>query len=69
MLADGHYRTKNGSDLWLKGGTSKVEFDWVEEPGACCDCEVEPYPTEDGYLIWYCLEHENGSAKLFPVEL
>ncbi len=66
-LPDGHYCTEAGSEVTLRknGGVAVVNFDWFEEPGACCDCEVEPYPEED-MLIWYCDFCGGGSAQLLP---
>ena len=65
-MKNGKYTTKHGSTVEISGkygGISTVEFDWFEEPDACCDCEIEPYP-EDGCLIWHCDECGGGSAKL-----
>ena len=68
-MIDGHYKTANGSEMWISknGGVSRVSFDWCDEPGACCDCSPEPYHDE-GYLVWHCDEHESGRAKLTLVE-
>lgn len=66
-LPDGYYSTKHGSTLHLSrnGGRASVCFDWVEEPNACCECTVEPYP-DDNRLTWGCDECDGGSAELFP---
>ena len=65
-MENGKYVTEHGSTIEISGkhgGRSVADFDWFEEPDACCDCKVEPYP-EDGYLIWHCDECGGGSAKL-----
>ena len=67
-LPNGKYRTEHGSTMEISGthgGISKVEFDWFEEPGACCDCIAQPYPDE-GRLRWTCADCGGGSAKLYP---
>jgi len=66
----GKYKTKHGSIVIVSGehgGKSRVDFDWLEEPNACCDCEPEVYP-EDGYLIWSCDVCGGGSAILTKIE-
>ncbi len=71
MLPPGEYKTQAGSTMTISGqygGVSHVEFDWLEEPGACCECQVEPYDV-DGYLIWNCEHCGHGSAKLMATEL
>ena len=58
------YRTANGSTVTISGehgGIVEVEFDWLEEPGACVDCR--PF-FDHGVLRWNCTEHESGSAAL-----
>jgi hypothetical protein len=65
LLTDGHYKTRHGSEMWVKGGRSKVAFDWLEERNACCDCSPEPY-AEDGSLVWHCDVCGGGKAKLYP---
>jgi hypothetical protein len=48
-LPNGHYRTRAGSTVEVNGehsGCVRVVFDWFEEPAACCDCVVEPYPED-----------------------
>ena len=70
MLPKGHYKTANGSEMWVTGkfaGISEIEFDWFEEPNACFDCRPEPY-DEDGYLIWHCDECDGGKAKLKKID-
>jgi len=66
MLPPGNYKTKSGSTMTISGecgGISKVDFDWFEEPSACCDCVPEPY-DEDGFLSWNCEYCGHGLAKL-----
>lgn len=66
MLPPGKYRTQAGSTMTISGkhgGVSEVEFDWLEEDGACLDCVPQAY-DDDGYLVWYCELHEPGRAKL-----
>lgn len=72
-LPNGHYRTKAGSTVEVYGqysGRVRVSFDWLEEPDACCDCQVEPYPEhwgDDEYrLTWSCEICGGGSATLYP---
>lgn len=48
------------------GGVSRVEFDWLEEAGACIDCVPEAY-DDAGYLVWHCDYHESGRAKLSEI--
>jgi len=41
MIPAGTYQTKGGSTVTISGkhgGIVEVEFDWVEEDGACVDC-------------------------------
>ena len=52
----------------LHGGRSRVEFDWVEEPDACCDCRVQPYEV-DGQMVWDCDYCGGGRADLMPAPL
>ena len=69
-MKNGIYKTEKGSVVEISGkhsGISCVEFDWLEE-GGCCDCQVEAYPTDDGYLIWHCDKCGGGSAKLIFIE-
>ena len=71
MLPNGKYKTKAGSELTISGkysGIAGLDFDWFEEPGACCDCKAEPYPEQDGqnwYIVWHCDNCGEGRAKLF----
>jgi hypothetical protein len=65
-LGNGTYRTKAGSTLTISGkhsGIAEVEFDWLEE-GACCDCQANAYPDDDGFLTWDCDECGGGKAEL-----
>ena len=65
-LPVGQYRTVAGSTVVVSGahgGVARVEFDWFEEPGACCDCQPCPYPV-DGRLVWSCEVCGGGSADL-----
>lgn len=69
MLPNGHYKTDHGSEMWISGahgGQSRVEFDWLEEPNACCDCQVEVYEV-DGCMRWTCDACGGGFAELKPV--
>lgn len=69
MLPPGKYRTKAGSTMVISGkhgGVSEVDFDWFEEEGACLDCKPQAY-DDDGFLVWFCSEHESGRAQLFKV--
>jgi len=75
-LENGTYQTKAGSTVEISGehgGISHVSFDWVEEPNACIDCRVDPYPhhwgkDEDGNdewrLYWECDRCGGGSSRL-----
>jgi hypothetical protein len=72
-LPNGLYRTKAGSTVEISGthaGISRVYFDWLEEPNACIECEVNPYPElwDEGkyHLTWSCEEGCGGNAELFP---
>ena len=63
-LPNGEYRTIAGSRVTLSGpygGSCVVSF---KEENACCDCAVNEYPSEDGYLVWRCKYHEGGKAQL-----
>lgn len=64
-LPDGKYKTEHGSTMVISkdGGKSQVEFDWFEEPNACCDCTVDAYEM-DGRMVWSCDYCEGGSADL-----
>ena len=65
-LPPGKYRTSAGSTMTISGkhgGISAVDFDWLEEDGACLDCRPNAYDDE-GYLTWTCDYHEAGRAKL-----
>ena len=68
-LSDGNYETEHGSTVKLSknGGVTLCEFDWFEEPNACDECVVNPYPEEE-FLVWRCDKCEGGSAKLTKVE-
>lgn len=69
MLPNGHYKTDHGSQMWISGnysGVSRVEFDWFEEPDACCDCVVSAYES-DGRMVWTCDQCGGGSADLHLV--
>lgn len=70
---NGHYRTRAGSTVEVYGdhsGCVRVTFDWYEEPNACCECVVQPYPVDWGdgefRLAWRCDYCDGGSAELFP---
>ena len=66
-MKNGMYKTKNGSTVEVSGtnsGIFKVFFDWLEED-ACCDCQVDPIPQDDGYLTWTCYVCGGGKAKLY----
>lgn len=66
MLKNGKYKTLAGSTMTITGrhgGISTVNFDWLEEPGACCDCEPDPY-DDNGFLTWHCEYCGNGRSKL-----
>ena len=70
MPPNGTYTTKNGSTVIIHGrhgGKVSVEFDWLEEDNACCDCVVNPYP-EDGFLTWSCDVCGGGSAELIRMD-
>lgn len=74
-LGNGTYQTKAGSLVVVSGthsGISTVEFDWLEEPNACIECQANPYPELWGenkyHLTWLCEEeHGGGNAELLPV--
>lgn len=69
-LPVGKYRTDAGSTLEVSGkhgGISTVEFEWLEEPGACMDCHASAYDDE-GYLVWHCDLHDGGRAKWHRIE-
>jgi hypothetical protein len=70
-LPNGHYRTKAGSTVEVFGkysGGVRVSFDWLEEPDACSECSVNPYPEDWGdgthHLTWSCERCGGGSAVL-----
>lgn len=68
-LPNGEYRTPAGSQVIISGkngGIVRVDFDWLEEPNACCDCVVRTY-EEDGQLVWDCNYCGGGSADLLPM--
>jgi hypothetical protein len=72
FLPNGKYATAAGSTIELSGkfsGATCVDFDWFEEPEACIDCEVNPYPEDFGdgewRLVWRCDYCGGGSARLF----
>jgi hypothetical protein len=71
-LLIGTYRTKAGSTVTITERGCETSFDWVEEPGACCDCRPNRFPDDEGYLKWTCCsfdsDHDGGKAKLEPVE-
>jgi hypothetical protein len=73
-LPNGKYRTAAGSTLTVSGkhsGKAAVEFDWLEEEGSCCDCQVNAYPEFDHvgwYLTWSCDVCDGGRALLSPVQ-
>jgi hypothetical protein len=70
MLPPGKYRTEAGSTMTISGkhgGISEVELDWLDEDGACIDCDVIAY-DDQGYLTWTCDFHEPGRAKLERVK-
>ncbi len=60
-LLDGHYITKNGSTVEIRGNHTIMNLDWFEED-SCENCE--PDRVEEGCLIWYCDECDGGSAEL-----
>lgn len=65
-LPRGRYVTEAGSVVVISGERGeRVEttFDWVEEPYACCECVVDPYPVGDR-LTWECTHCGRGSAQL-----
>jgi hypothetical protein len=68
-----HFKTAHGSIVKLSGkhrGKSVVDFDWFEEPEACIECCVAPYPEDiDGklFLTWCCEECDGGQAELIPI--
>ena len=67
-MKSGKYQTKAGSEVIVSGkhsGRYDIAFDWLEENGACCDCQPS---VDDGYLVWSCDGHEGGSAVLRLVE-
>ena len=73
-MKTGKYITEHGSVVEISGkhgGISNINFDWFEEPGACCDCQVEPYPKllKNGIyeLVWHCDYCEGGSAVLIKI--
>jgi hypothetical protein len=73
-LLNGLYRTVAGSTVKISGnhsGRSEVEFDWLEEPEACCDCSANAYPEydNDGWcLTWDCEVCDGGRAVLTRVD-
>ncbi|MFQ5788280.1 MAG: hypothetical protein ACE5H1_09905 [Thermodesulfobacteriota bacterium] len=74
-MENGKYQTEHGSIVEISGkysGIARVDFDWFEEPDACVDCEVEPYPeefdTNQWHLYWTCDVCGGGNAKLTKVE-
>jgi len=64
------YMSDHGSVVAVSGkhrGIASVDFDWLEEPNACYDCQPNPYPeTIDGemMLTWSCEVCGGGQAKL-----
>jgi hypothetical protein len=72
-LFNGIYYTRAGSRLEVSGkhgGRFSLEFDWMEEPGACIDCVPDPEPEEFGpedfRIVWRCALHSSGNAQLLP---
>ncbi len=65
-LIDGNYKTLHNSTVTLSknGGVTNVAFDWFEEPQACIECEVNPYP-DGNMLTWGCDYCGGGSAQLY----
>lgn len=65
-MKNGTYKTKAGSIVRVSGkhcGIFEIEFDWLEEDNACCDCE--PWLNHwDGVLEWACDYCGGGSAEL-----
>lgn len=62
------YRTQNGSEVRVSDtGRIQIDFDWFEEPRACCDCHADVDATRaSGFkkLIWHCDDCGGGSAPL-----
>ena len=57
------YETEAGSIVKVIDNKAYCAFDWFEEPNACFDCVVNPYP-EQGYLTWECDNCGGGSTEL-----
>ena len=58
------YKTKNGSIVVISGkhnGIIEIDFNWIEENNACCDCE--PF-VENDMLIWECKYCDGGNTIL-----
>ncbi len=61
------YHTLHGTTVEISGkydGIVEIDFDWVEEAGACCDCR-DPY-VSDETLSWFCDVCDGGTALLYP---
>ena len=71
MLANGTYKTVNGSILVVSGkysGIYEVDFDRYEEENACEDCKPQPQPDDDDRLVWSCDVCGGGSAPWIRVD-
>ena len=67
-LVNGKYHTSNGSLLEITGqygGIVDLSFDRFEE-GACIECQPDPYPDSDGYLVWRCNHCDGGKSQWLP---
>lgn len=70
-LPNGAYVTEHGSEVRISGehsGKVVCWFDWVEEPNACIECRVDPYPDDEGFLTWECDHCGGGRAELKPYQ-
>ncbi len=70
-IAVGRYRTEHGSDVHVltrNAGSWIADFDWFEEPNACCDCRVVDVDPRDCVLMWECDICGGGMAELTRVK-
>jgi len=70
MLKNGTYRTPAGSVVKISGKHNRkslIEFDWLEEDNACCDCYPEVNNVGET-LEWFCDDCLFNSAPLTRCE-
>ncbi|MFM7851256.1 MAG: hypothetical protein ACKO96_04895 [Flammeovirgaceae bacterium] len=63
-MKNGVYVTDAGSSFTINGGSYVGDFDIIEEPNACIDCQLSDLDFSEPSISWVCDYCDGGYALL-----